>query len=151
MTNYLYKLKTSLLKYKIIIIMLSNLIMSKFYSNRRHLDHLFLNAFKNKITCSSILDTVSILMSSTVIRYYSVLVVNRNVKVSPPTRCVCAGNAFARSCTFLRRIKLPLLIFYNLELYYFAYLTVSLILSLDILYNLYIIIFFFYHCLCVCQ
>jgi hypothetical protein len=73
--------------------MLPRLNISTLYSRRRHLDALFLmKVFKNKISCSSTFDSVSIRISTRIIGDYSVFVVNYNFKVSPAARCVSAAN-----------------------------------------------------------
>jgi hypothetical protein len=74
--------------------MLSRLNVSTLHSRRKHLGALFLiNVFKNKISCSSIFDTVNLRIPSRRIRDFSTFVANHNFKVSPSARCVSAANA----------------------------------------------------------
>jgi hypothetical protein len=76
--------------------MLSILNIYTLHSRRKHLDALFLiNVFKNKISCSSIFDTVNLRIGLPCrrIRDFSTFVVNHNFKVSPSARCVSTANA----------------------------------------------------------
>jgi hypothetical protein len=51
-----------------------------------------MNVFKNKISCSSIFDSVSIRISTRIIGDYIIFVFNYNFKVSPAARYVSAAN-----------------------------------------------------------
>jgi hypothetical protein len=48
--------------------------------------------FENKISCSSLFDSVSVRIPFRLIRDYSTLIENHNLKASPSARCVCADN-----------------------------------------------------------
>jgi hypothetical protein len=77
--------------------MLSRLTIFTLHSRRKHLDALFLiNVFKNKISRSSIFDTVNLHIPFRRIRDFSTFVVNHNLKVSPSARCVSAANAMCK-------------------------------------------------------
>jgi hypothetical protein len=77
---------------------LIRLNFSMLHLRRRHLDVLFSHyAFKGKISCSSVFDTVSLHIPTKSIRDYTTLSVHRNFKVSPSARCVYAANAVCRS------------------------------------------------------
>jgi hypothetical protein len=85
--------------------------LSTLYSRRWHLDAIFfVNVFKGKISCCSIFDTVSIHISTRILRDYYIrtFMVNRNFKVSQPVnpsaRCVSAAMLFVRTLTYLTRI-----------------------------------------------
>jgi hypothetical protein len=90
--------------------MLSRLNISSLHSRRKHLDALFLiNVFKNKISCSSIFDTVNLCITSGRIRHFSTFAVDHNFKVSPSARCVSAVNAIYKErqsyCVLLARTQ----------------------------------------------
>jgi hypothetical protein len=75
-------------------VILARLNLSTLYFKRLHPDVLFfINAFKNKISCCSIFDSVSVRISTRIITDCSTFIVNHNFKVSPSARCVSAANA----------------------------------------------------------
>jgi hypothetical protein len=98
--------------------MLSRLNISTLHSRRKHLDSLFLiNIFKNKVSCSSIFDTVSLRIPL------------GELETSVPwwltiSRSACQPDVFlllmlyARKLTFLIRTKLRLLIYFNFAYFY---------------------------------
>jgi membrane-associated HD superfamily phosphohydrolase len=93
----------------IIIIMLYRFNISTLYSRRKHLDSLFLiNVFINKISCSSIFDTVSLCIPSRTIRDFSTFVVRQNFKVSPSARCVSAANTIYKEIDIFNKDKITL-------------------------------------------
>jgi hypothetical protein len=75
-------------------VILATLNLSTLYSRWWHLHALFLiNVLKNKISCSSISDSVCADTPTRIIRDNSTFMVNYNFKVSPSARCVSAANA----------------------------------------------------------
>jgi hypothetical protein len=76
----------------------SHLNFRKFFSNRRHLDALFLiNVFKGKINCHYyIMDTVGIRVPTKQIREFSTFSVSSALRYSPSARCVIVGNNICR-------------------------------------------------------
>jgi hypothetical protein len=75
---------------------LARLNLSTLCSRLRHIDALFLiNVFKNKISRSSIFDSVNIRIPCRIITD-STFMVNRYFKVSPSARCVSVANAIFR-------------------------------------------------------
>jgi hypothetical protein len=88
---------------------LSRLNISTLHSRRKHLDAPFLiNVFKNKISCSSIFDTLCLRIPSRRIRDYSTFAVNKNVKVSPTARCVSAVNVICKEIDIFNKNKITL-------------------------------------------
>jgi hypothetical protein len=77
--------------------MLARLNISTLHWRRRHLDALFLiNIFKNKISYSSIFDSVTVRIPTRIITDYSIFLVNHNFKVSPSARCVSVANPICK-------------------------------------------------------
>jgi hypothetical protein len=82
-------------KYEDIFVRLNSLTR---YLKIKNLDVLFLiNTFNGKISCSSVLDTVSLRITTRSIRDYCTFTVHRNFKVSPSITCVSAAKAAYRS------------------------------------------------------
>jgi hypothetical protein len=78
---------------------LATLNISKLNTMWRNLNAMFLiNASKNKISCSSILDTVCLCtILARIIRVYSTCIVHRHLKVSPWARCVSAVDSISKN------------------------------------------------------
>jgi hypothetical protein len=94
-------------KYEDILVGLNFLTL---HLRSRHLDALYLiNGFKGKINCSSVLDTVGLLVPTRSIRDYFIFTVNRNFKVSPSARCISAVSAVCRSIDIFNKIVFCLL------------------------------------------
>jgi hypothetical protein len=90
-------------------LMLNYLLLKTLYSRRQHLDALFLvNVFKNKINCSSIMDTVSLQMLAKQIRDFSSFRVKNVSRLSPSTRCVIAANSICRSLDIFNKNSISL-------------------------------------------
>jgi hypothetical protein len=53
--------------------------------------------FKNKISCSSIFDSLSVRIPTMIIRDYFTFMVNDNLKISPSARCISAANAICKA------------------------------------------------------
>jgi hypothetical protein len=88
---------------------LSGLNISTLRSRRKHLEALFvINVFKNKISCSSTFDTVSLRIPSKRIKDFSTFVVNNNFKVSPSARCVYAANVIGKEIDIFNKNKITL-------------------------------------------
>jgi hypothetical protein len=88
---------------------LSRLNISTLNSRRKRLDALFLiNVFKNKISCSSIFDTVNLRIPSRRIIDFSTFVVNYNFKVNPSARCVSAAKAICKEIYIFNKDKITL-------------------------------------------
>jgi hypothetical protein len=78
-------------------LILSSLNFRTLYSGRRHLDALFfINIFKGKINCHSIMDTVGIRVPTRQIRECSTFSVNSVQRHIPSARCVIAANDICR-------------------------------------------------------
>jgi hypothetical protein len=87
-------------------LILSRLNFRTLYSRRRHLDALFLiNAFKGKINCHSIMDTIGIRVSTRQIRVFLTFTVSGALRHSPSATCVIAANDI---CRFLTKTLSPL-------------------------------------------
>jgi hypothetical protein len=84
---------------------LAKLKLSTLYSWLRHLDALLItNAFKNKISCSSIPNSVRIRIPTRIIRGYSKLMVSRNFEVSASARCISAANATCKGNDIFKKL-----------------------------------------------
>jgi len=67
------------------------------HSRRRHLDALFrIDVFNNEISCSSILNTVTLCVPTQTIRNHSVFDAVHCAEASPSARHVMADNAVCR-------------------------------------------------------
>jgi hypothetical protein len=67
--------------------------------------YLFLiNVFKSKISSSSIFDSITIWITTMIIKDYSVFMVNHNFKVGPFAKCVPADNSICKDINALMRI-----------------------------------------------
>jgi hypothetical protein len=87
----------------------SRLNIYTLHSRRKHLDALFLiNVFINKISCSSIFDSVNLRVPSRRTRDFSTFVVNHNFKVSPSVRCVSAANDICKETDIFNKDKITL-------------------------------------------
>jgi membrane-associated HD superfamily phosphohydrolase len=90
--------------------MVARLNISTLYSRRKHLDALFrINVFKNKISCSSVFDTVSLLIPTRIIRDFCSFVVKHNFKVSPSAICVSAASAICKESDILNKDRITLI------------------------------------------
>jgi hypothetical protein len=85
---------------------LNSLNFRTLHSRRRHLDALFLiNAFRGKINCPSISDTVGIRVPTRHIREFSIFNVSSALKHSPSARCVIALNGVSRHLDIFQKKK----------------------------------------------
>jgi hypothetical protein len=56
----------------------------------------FISVFEKKVSCLSIFYTVSLYVSTRLVRNFSTFVVYHHAKVNPPVRCVSAANVVCR-------------------------------------------------------
>jgi hypothetical protein len=74
-------------------VILERFVLRTLHSRRRRLDALFLiNIFNNTVDCQSILDTVSLQVSSKLIKGYSIFSVSKALRSSPSARCSTMVN-----------------------------------------------------------
>jgi hypothetical protein len=94
--------------------MLSRLNISTLHSRRKHLDALFLNnVFINKISCSSLFDTVSLRIPSGELETSLPSWLTKISRSARQTDVFLLLELYVRKLTFLTRTKLRLLISLN--------------------------------------